>query len=271
MKKDKEQKRRVEECARERAKKNANEEIARRSKQERLDERHRKHAIAVAESEQRGYYKKISAFGEHSIGVFELMPGYLTDAEKYLDQAEIDFADNALAPFWNCIEETATRLAYFNEGAQSIKDDSSNYSKLIHEYKDTPPEFPLTSQSVSKLGVGTATSERMQAIVRKAQCNFQFATIYEQRKTNQLLVTGFTNLAQALDQMTLQLKASITDLTDSVKVMTSTLNQSLSAIHSRMNDIENNNSRRHEELMVRQKKTAEKLDNIQATIFVTHH
>ncbi len=218
------------------------------------------------------YYKKtISALGEHSIDVFELMPGYLTDAEKYLDQAEIDFADNALSPFWNCIEETATRLASFNKGTQNIKDDLSRYTGLIEKYENTPPPFPLTSQSVSKLGVGTATSERMQAIVRKAQCNFQFATIYEQRKTNQLLVTGFTNLAQALDQMTLQLKASITNLTDSVKVMTSTLSQSSSAIQSRMNDIENNNSRRHEELMVRQKKTAEKLDNIQATIFVTHH
>ncbi len=48
---EEEQKRREEECAREWA----NEEIARRRMQERLDEQHRKHAIAVAESEQRAY------------------------------------------------------------------------------------------------------------------------------------------------------------------------------------------------------------------------
>ena len=57
--------------------------------------------------------------------------------------------------------------------------------------------------------VATATAERMQAIVRKAQRNFQFATIYEQRKTNQILVAGFTTLAQALNQMTGQITASI--------------------------------------------------------------
>lgn len=213
--------------------------------------------LAKHKADQKDYYKQMITSGEHSIEVFESMPGYLSDAEKYLDQAEIDFADNALSPFWNCIEETATKLASFNKGTQNIKDDLSHYTGLIEKYEESPPQFPLTSQSVSKLGVGTATSERMQAIVRKAQCNFQFATIYEQRKTNQLLVTGFTNLAQALDRMTIQLNESITDLTVS-------LNQSTFEILSEMDGMEYNNSRRHQELLVRQNETMEEFDNIQS-------
>lgn len=65
------------------------------------------------------------------------------------------------------------------------------------------------------------TAERMKAIVRKAQRSFQFATIYEQRKTNQILIAGFTNLAEALDQMAYRITDSIDNLTNSVDVMTS--------------------------------------------------
>lgn len=110
----------------------------------------------------------------------------------------------------------------------------------------------------------------MKAIVQTAQRNFQFATIYEQRKTNQILVAGFTNLAQALDRMTWQITASIDDLAGSVDVMTSTLNESTRAIHSRLGDVAEMTSQHHDELMkeasegaARERKALEMLDNIQ--------
>jgi hypothetical protein len=90
---------------------------------------------------------------------------------------------------------------------------------------------------VTKLGVGATTAERMQATVRKAQRNFQFATIYEQRKTNQILVEGFTSLAEALNEMTWHITTSIDNLTRSVDGMASTLNDSMRAIHSRLGEI----------------------------------
>lgn len=220
--------------------------------------------------EQQGYRKQMIVFGEQSIGLFESMPKHLSSAEKYLDQAEVDFADGAFAPFWDSIENAAKTLGRFDEGIHHIKDNSSRYTELIRKYEDTPPQFPLARQSVAKLGVGTATAERMKAIVRTAQRNFQFATIYEQRKTNQILVAGFTNLAQALDRMTWQITASIDDLAGSVDVMTSTLNESMRAIHSRMGDIAERTSQHHDELMeeasegaTRERKALEMLDNIQ--------
>jgi hypothetical protein len=62
----------------------------------------------------------------------------------------------------------------------------------------------------------------MKSIVRKTQSNFQFATIYEQRKTNQILVAGFTNLAQALEYMTQRISGSIGDLANSVDAVSTT-------------------------------------------------
>ena len=141
---------------------------------------------------------------------------------------------------------------------------------LIKPYESTPPEFPLARQSVAALGVGTGSAERMKAIVRKAQTNFQFAMIYEQRKTNQILVAGFTSLAQALGQMNRQITASIDDLASSVDGMTSTLNESMLAIHSQMGDIAQTTASHHDDLLRqasdradREKKALRMLDNIQ--------
>ncbi len=166
---------------------------------------------------QQSYRKQMIVLREQSIGLFESMPTYLSCAEKYLDKAEVDFADGAFAPFWDSIENAAKMLGRFDEGVRHIKDNLSRYTETIRWYnkyklEDTPPQFPLARQSVTKLGVGTATAKRMEAMVRTAQRNFQFATIYEQRKTNQILVAGFTNLEQALDRMTRQITASIDDL-----------------------------------------------------------
>lgn len=219
---------------------------------------------------QRGYRDQMIALGEQSMVLFESMPNHLLSAEEYLDQAEVEFADGAFAPFWDCIENTAKTLGRFNEGVHHIKDNSSRYGELIKEYEDTPPKFPLAHQSVTKLGVGTATAERMQAIVRKAQHDFQFATIYEQRKTNQILVAGFTNLAQALQDMTWQLTASIDALASSVDGMASMLDESLRAIHSRVDDIAvtaaryaDEASKASSEAATRESNVLEMLDNIQ--------
>jgi hypothetical protein len=119
---------------------------------------------------------------------------------------------------------------------------------------------------VSKLAVAATSAERMQAIVRKAQRDFHFATIYEQRKTNQILVAGFTNLGQALRDMKLQLAASIDDLVRSVDGMATRL----SSIHSLVGDLAATASRHADEALygasqavTREEKVLQMLDNIQ--------
>ncbi len=221
-------------------------------------------------AQERRRHEEMIVLGERSIGLFESMPKHLNLAEEHLDQAQADFADGAFAPFWDSIEKAANTLGRFNEGVHHINDNSSQYTALIKNCNDIPPEFPLARSSIEKLGMGTATAERMRAIVRNAQRNFQFAVIYEQRKTNQLLVAGFTSLAQALDQMEQRITASIDDLTSSVDVMTSTLNESVRAIHSRTGDIAETTRQHHVELTrgasegaARERKALEMLDNIQ--------
>jgi hypothetical protein len=231
------------------------EEAERKAKEEARLQRHRE--------EQQGYRKQMVDLGEQTIGLFESMPQHLDSAEKWLDRAEVDFADSAFAPFWDSVENATKWLAHFDEGIHHIKDNSLRYTELIKKYEDTSPQFPLARQSVEKLGVGSVTAKRMQSIVRQAQRNFQFATIYEQRKTNQILVAGFTNLANALNEMTWRITDSINNLAGSIDGMASTLSESMQAIHSRIGDIHEEFSKEASERTVREEKALEMLDNIQ--------
>lgn len=232
-------------------------------------------------NEQQGYWNEMSRLCTQSLDLFESLPRHLSSAEKYLDQAETDFADGAFAPFWDSIENAAKELAQFVHVVGEINLQSSRYTELVNKYEGTPPKFPISRWTISKLGVGTETAERMKPIVRAAQRNFQFATIYEQRKTNQILLAGFTSLANALAQMTMQITARIDDLAGSVDVLTATLNESMHATHRRISEIaEMADQHRgelakmadqhHRQLMkdaaeraAREKKALEMLDNIQ--------
>jgi hypothetical protein len=110
----------------------------------------------------------------------------------------------------------------------------------------------------------------MRAIVRKAQADFQFSVIYEQRKTNKILIAGFASLADALNEMTWHINDSLGALTNSMEGMTSTLNNSMRAIHSRIGDVveatskyQSERSRDASKCAIREKKALEMLDNIQ--------
>ena len=50
------------------------------------------------------------------------------------------------------------------------------------------------------------------SLVRQGQTDFQFATIWEQRKTRQAIVEGFKTLGEAIDQLSNSVEVSVRDL-----------------------------------------------------------
>ncbi len=160
------------------------------------------------------------------------MPARLLTSEQCLDQAERDFDEGAFSPFWSSIEKATVQLGAFDDGVRTITTNFESFGELTKRYRATSPRFPIASESLRKMAAANATADRLNAIVRNAQRNFQFATIYEQRKTNQLLAAGFTTLAQALDGMGQQIAASIDDLGGRISEMSAILESSLSAIQA---------------------------------------
>jgi hypothetical protein len=224
-------------------------------------------------SKQESYLDELIALSDRSLLLFEKLPASLDAAERFLYQANIDFAEGVFAPFWDSIENAARALGEFNQHIQGIQVNSLRYSELMRVYEGKPPAFPVQPQSVAKLGVGGQTSDRMRDIVRKAQRNFQFATIYEQRKTNQILIAGFQNLAQALNSMTQSICASISNLANSVDAMSSSVYESSNAMRAELGRIATANARIAEandkilresaDRFKRERRVLEMLDNIQ--------
>lgn len=186
--------------------------VAKKRKQEAGDEAAGESFLQCAKDWQQECQDSMASLSEQSVHLFESMPEHLRTAEAHLDQAEVDFADGAFAPFWDSVEMAVQALGRFDESVALIKQHALSHADLVTDHKRNdynivnknklthpglvekwqrdiyngdPPAFPLASQSVAALAVGTDTSRRMNAIVRKAQRDFQFATIYEQRKTNQ--------------------------------------------------------------------------------------
>lgn len=147
---------------------------------------------------------------------------YIQLAETDLDTAEHDFRDSAFAPFWDSIERAVNNLSSLDQTTRQLTGHAQQYYTLLRDRDHTFPQFPVV---LTALPDPTHTTIRMQAIVRKAQCNFQFATIYEQRKTNNILKHGFMSLSSAISDLGSTICGSIDDLRDSMSSGLATLSE----------------------------------------------
>ncbi len=188
--------------------------------------------ISTHKNQQKQYHTLLIGLASRSFTLFEAMPKHLMSTEELLDQAEADFEEGAFAPFWDSVEHAAMQLGHFDESVRTITTNATQHTDVAERYEGKPPPFPIILDSVTGMAAANTTTDRMRDIVRKAQRDFQFATIFEQRKTNQLLVAGFTNLAQALDGMGRRIESSIMDLEDQISQMSSTLDGSLQNLGS---------------------------------------
>ena len=183
-----------------------------------------------AAERQKDYADSLGRNCKESRDDFELLPGHLMAAEESLDQAEAGFREGAFAPFWDSIEQAVQGLGGFDTRVQSIASRLTTYDTLVKQYEGQPPQFPIDRDGVANLAVSARTAERLRSIVYKAQCNFEFATIYEQRKNHQISIAGFATLANALALMSSQLQSSIGQLASSVGQTRLQVDDSLPAI-----------------------------------------
>ncbi len=144
------------------------------------------------------------------------------DAKKALGRAENHFNHRAYSPFWDQIEKAALELVRFSQNLADLSSCLERYSNAITHYHGVATLFPVTSEEFKKLhrlGKQNALAERMAGLVYKAQRDFEFANIYEHRKTNKtlartnkILETGFKDLADVLEGVGDQITDHIADL-----------------------------------------------------------
>ncbi len=215
------------------------------------------------ERDQEGIYRNLVDICNNSLSTFELMASQLHDAEIFLDSAEVDFKDGAFSPFWDLIQKATMCLGRFDDGVHATEKNLKHYPEIARKLESTPPKFPISNDSIRALKVVNSTTFRLKEIVRQAQCNFQFAAIYEQRKTNQLLTLGFQNLAQAIDGIGARITSSIDELSHQILQLAVSQNESARRLYQ---GVENLHSTIKEVAAAdagRQQKALGILDNIQ--------
>jgi len=180
-------------------------------------ERQKQHLAAILTSTQRDF-----------LTIPELVPS----ADAHLDRAERDFADGAFAPFWDQVEHATNKLAAYRKLVRDIGHSAVEYERKASNLPVPVPKFALPEH---ELPDARPVAQRLSQIVRTAQRNFQFATIFEQRKTNQLLYAGFGTLGAAISSLGSAISSSLSDLSDSVH---SSLDNILQATHDQTDAME---------------------------------
>jgi hypothetical protein len=205
------------------------------AEQEERAERERRERRAKQESLQRD----VQGICKSSLGAFGMIPRSLMSAEELLDTAQKDFEESAFSPFWDAIERAVNKLGEAHSSLQLIESSARRYQELVSALDGAPPPFPVEPDSAKRLVVANTTGDRLKEIVRQGQRNFQFATIYEQRKTNQILVSGFNNLGDAIAGLGDHISASISAVSDRIDEVNRSVQQmdySLQEAHRNLRD-----------------------------------
>lgn len=138
----------------------------------------------------------------------------LKGAASSLKRSQAEFAEGTFAPFWDEVAECVRQLATVQFEARGIADDARRHMDASEGYDGPVPAFPVSLSTVehAKERAGELEGE-CSLVIRRAQKNFQFATIYEQRKTNSILVQGFSSLSDAIGRLSSTMRSSFEEVT----------------------------------------------------------
>ncbi len=146
--------------------------------------------------------------------VTTILPQHEDSLRKSLAFAKIDFYENAISPFWDRIEEAGKSLSGFNESVNQLQQNSAVYSEILTGKKHNfPSPFPIsTSILISK-----KVLDEYNCLVRQAQTKFEFAHIWEHRKTQKILIADFATFEQAKNNIRDSIVSAIGELNHSIK------------------------------------------------------
>lgn len=140
------------------------------------------------------------------------MAEHLDEAVARLTQAQREFEQNAYAPFWDLVENAAICLNRYRKCASNASGLAANYYKKLKGREHTFPLFPQAENFPDP----TSTLEMFHKVVRLGQTNFQFANIWEHRRTRAAIIEGFKTLGEAIDNLGSTVEREMSSLRDTL-------------------------------------------------------
>lgn len=155
-----------------------------------------------------------------STGLVQELPNLLNKASASLERAREEFSSNAFSPYWDCIEQATRHLATFNNNIQQIRNYADQYYSVLKDKKHNFPSFFPEREVFPDM---VPVISELNTVVRPGLTNFQFATIWEHRKTQNILIQGFSTLGDAISNMAASISSSISQLHDTISSNTTQL------------------------------------------------
>lgn len=133
----------------------------------------------------------------------------LQNASGWLRNAEQEFEARAFGPFWNAIEGAAQNLDEFRIGVTLIGKNGKSYVALLAGHRHSFPPFGVRFEPIPD---PRPAATELQRLVRKGQTDFQFANIWEHRRTRSVLIAGFQTLEDGLNNLGASITTALSGL-----------------------------------------------------------
>jgi hypothetical protein len=183
-------------------------------------EEEKQRTIDVNDHEKRRVEGEAASLTSTLMRVYEISTNLTTELGQHLNQAsnllegaELEYKDNAFSPFWDAVENAAKELSAFNSKANQLSQNATEYYRGLDGRKHTFPTFPVNAQTMPD---ASPVLGELRRIVRMGQTNFQFANIWEHRRTREVLIAGFRTLGEAINNLGATIEYSVSNLQQSV-------------------------------------------------------
>lgn len=120
---------------------------------------------------------------------------HLEKASRNIQQAKYEYSHNAYAPFWDAVERAACDLGLYWHALRELKTNADSYYNLLATRTHTFPSLEIDQRLLTE---PSPVVQALKTLLRTGQTNFQFAIIWEQRQTREILIAGFQTLGDAL-------------------------------------------------------------------------
>ncbi len=171
---------------------------------------------------------KLDALYRNQPANLSMLQKLLAHAETSLIQSNQLLKERAFTPIWDSIEEVVDSLKQFNQRVGLINTSAKQYYELLEGREHSFPPFPVKSDRIPN---PDTLVRRLSQVIAVAHRDYQFASIYEQRKTTSAVVAGFRSMQEAITRLGEDIVSSISSLHDS-------LDSGLRAIHSQLESME---------------------------------
>lgn len=146
-------------------------------------------------------------------GILEILEGNVSIAESKVKLSEEEFEQGSYSPFWDAVEVAVSELNQYKDGVELLANTSKYCNYVLANNNHDFPELPLKREMIPD---ASNLEKRLAEVVRKAQSNFEFSSILEQRKTRGALVAGYNSISDAVVEISSTIDSSIQDLDSSL-------------------------------------------------------